>query len=710
MCIRRIRHYDEGFGNWHDSRVEPFGWYVNLNGSGLDTGPTGRPKLDEWWDAAGRGQYETGWLYNIAIWRDTFLTHSPDPFFSWHNHSWRIQPCSQKKLVQLTLNSPGYNILNETYAGGWSNYTSSWTGNSGYPSRRFATWAESPHYQGCYLMPGSVPLHRPSSYYDRLDGFPYVETPKGFLPPGIQNSSLKGVLDGYRMSYSDDSTLPCTFPSMPVAKMVDELVFIPELQEFSFSDVAFVDFQEWRTDWKTNKILSASAYMEALKRRPQSLNDFNKSCVRLHAQDRLHNMTLLECNQKLARFAASLKIIRINATAPQLPFMNGAILNGDRGVLTEESTKRGVYGYYNTWPSPVQGTLPKEWGHMLKNMEVIDFGIADKMLGFTNRVIGNTLQGTIPSTWGQLSKLWYLNIHQQIGMCAWSDNNTPFNIHLLAGKSNMEWYLNVTANQDWTTQRSALARDDLRTLWGAKPAVWHGWRPLEGPFTVHENSGTGDNRTVMQVFIPYNMTRLPFSCMQPRNNSVWDFTRLPEELLMWPVQDDETCLKFMNTDASMWGLESCWTQWPRDDSWDNPYLHFLWSEKSNYTYNDSNLNVMTLATSTYGFYEPFVQKTFRNMTFYGPTKYNDTQTIDLWRTTNFADWSATPWGPTEHVTSYKRQPSWDWAWRYTGSFWYSNYHFPMVSGMLYNGDLVQGAIRGRHHWGNNQCIGRCGGL
>lgn len=327
------------------------------------------------------------------------------------------------------------------------------------------------------------------------------------------------------------------------------------------------------------------------------------------------------------------------------------------------------------------------------------------------------------------------NLHQQISMCAWSDDDTPFDIHLMgknevwqlifanrnalikclcltAGRSNQIWHINVTANQDWTVQRSALSRDDLRKQWGAKTAIWDGWDPSKGPFTVGANvPGRNDSRLVFQIFVPYNMTRLPFRCNRNQTERTpWSFNRLPEEMMLWPLQQDDTCLKYSNTDASIWGLESCWTQWPRDNSWFNPYLHFMWSEKSsNYTYSDANLAVMTLPTSTDGYYEAFVQRTFRNMTYYGYQTKSDSN-LGFWKYKNFADWSSTPWGPTFYTTSYNRRSSWDWAWRYTGSFWYSNYHFPMVTEMVRGGDFNQGTIRGRHHWGNNQCIGKCGGV
>ncbi|KAI8471296.1 MAG: hypothetical protein J3K34DRAFT_235982 [Monoraphidium minutum] len=345
-----------------------------------------------------------------------------------------------------------------------------------------------------------------------------------------------------------------------------------------------------------------------------------------------------------------------------------------------------------------------------------DFGVADKLLGYTNRVISDSIQGTVPSSWANMTKLWYLNLHQQIGMCAWSDDDTPFDIHLLAGRGNFEWFINTTANQDWTVQDSTFSRDSLRVLWGAKSPVWKDWNPLNGPYRVRDNTGDNDTRLVLQIFTPYNMTRLPFRCSNPTNTVPrWHFTRLPEEMMLWPLQQDDTCLKYVNTDASIWGLESCWTQWPRDNSWLNPYTHFAWSERAQYdenvyyTYADANLQASTLATSTYGYYEPFVQRTFRNMTYYGYQSVNDDK-AGFWIDRNFADWSSTPWGPTLYKTSYKREPTWDWAWRYTGSFWYSNYHFPMVTGMVQQSDLRQGTIRGRHHWGNNQCLGQCGGL
>lgn len=78
----------------------------------------------------------------------------------------------------------------------------------------------------------------------------------------------------------------------------------------SFTDIAFVDFQDQRNDWGSNGIVSSKQYGESLGRRPQSLNDFTKSCQRLRDADRLFNMSLIECEAKRQSFVRSLKIVR----------------------------------------------------------------------------------------------------------------------------------------------------------------------------------------------------------------------------------------------------------------------------------------------------------------------------------------------------------------------------------------------------------------
>jgi hypothetical protein len=132
-----------------------------------------------------------------------------------------------------------------------------------------------------------------------------------------------------------------------------------------------VDFNEERKDWKRNGILTAKQYRKSLQRNPQSLNDFKHSCIRLQSANKLHGMTFSECEYRRAQFGNSMREIRINATAAQVPYLSGAILNGDRGELSQDSTKRAVYGFYNTWLSPVQGTLPSEWSEVFPNLEIM---------------------------------------------------------------------------------------------------------------------------------------------------------------------------------------------------------------------------------------------------------------------------------------------------------------------------------------------------
>ena len=78
----------------------------------------------------------------------------------------------------------------------------------------------------------------------------------------------------------------------------------------SFTDFAFVDFEEQRKDWKTNSILTAKQYAQVLGRRPQSLNDYKYSCARLQQRNKLHNMTFEACEQRRLQFANSMKTIR----------------------------------------------------------------------------------------------------------------------------------------------------------------------------------------------------------------------------------------------------------------------------------------------------------------------------------------------------------------------------------------------------------------
>lgn len=77
----------------------------------------------------------------------------------------------------------------------------------------------------------------------------------------------------------------------------------------SFTDIAFVDFQDPRRDWATNGIVSAEEYKKLLGRQPQSLNDFKYSCSRLAAAGQLP-MNYTTCEMKRQTFGRSLKVIR----------------------------------------------------------------------------------------------------------------------------------------------------------------------------------------------------------------------------------------------------------------------------------------------------------------------------------------------------------------------------------------------------------------
>lgn len=77
----------------------------------------------------------------------------------------------------------------------------------------------------------------------------------------------------------------------------------------SFTDIAFVDFQDPRRDWATNGIISAEDYKQVLGRQPQSLNDFKYSCDRLAVAGQLP-MNYTTCEAKRRAFGSSLKVIR----------------------------------------------------------------------------------------------------------------------------------------------------------------------------------------------------------------------------------------------------------------------------------------------------------------------------------------------------------------------------------------------------------------
>lgn len=180
--------------------------------------------------------------------------------------------------------------------------------------------------------------------------------------------------------YSDAYSLPALFPAPPMVKMTDTLVWLPELEELSFTDLAVVDYREWRTAEQLAGVTSASAYsalrLAAGEPVPQSLNDFAGSCGRLEAAGTLaaYGMSRAQCDARAAAFGASVKIIRANATASQVPPMSGALHDEDWGDLAASSSVTTGTAYrdrINYWHSAVLGTLPSEWGAMFPNVETM---------------------------------------------------------------------------------------------------------------------------------------------------------------------------------------------------------------------------------------------------------------------------------------------------------------------------------------------------
>ena len=215
----------------------------------------------------------------------------------------------------------------------------------------------------------------------------------------------------------------------------------------------------------------------------------------------------------------------------------------------------------NAWFSPLQGTLPPEWGNQFVNLEVVDLGVADKSLTYAVTANNDSLQGTIPSTWANMSSLWLMNLHQQVGLCAWSDDDAPIDVHFAAANGNLEWALNFTANLDWralTEVDSAYYDDSNRTWWGQKSALLDGWNPYShGP---HKDSL---NRSVLNLFSAYNTTRTPFRCQQPKKSP---FTRLADEMMLWPLYTEENCVKYGNEEYAV--FDTCTDYIARDP--DNP--------------------------------------------------------------------------------------------------------------------------------------------
>lgn len=77
----------------------------------------------------------------------------------------------------------------------------------------------------------------------------------------------------------------------------------------SFTDIAFIDFQDVSQDWSTNGIIDAGVYAERLGKPVQSLNDFKYSCNRLGLAGKLP-MPFQDCEARRQMFGNSIKVIR----------------------------------------------------------------------------------------------------------------------------------------------------------------------------------------------------------------------------------------------------------------------------------------------------------------------------------------------------------------------------------------------------------------
>lgn len=85
-------------------------------------------------------------------------------------------------------------------------------------------------------------------------------------------------------------------------------------------------------------------------------------------------MSLDACESKRTQFGNSMQIIRMNASASQVPILGGAFQGEDRGYGSDYDIPNNdatPWNLYNRWLSAVQGTLPSEWGEVFPNIEVM---------------------------------------------------------------------------------------------------------------------------------------------------------------------------------------------------------------------------------------------------------------------------------------------------------------------------------------------------
>jgi hypothetical protein len=116
-------------------------------------------------------------------------------------------------------------------------------------------------------------------------------------------------------------------------------------------------------------------------------------------------------------------------------------------------------------------------------------------------------------------------------------------LDIAAGRSNSEWVVSVTANTDWRFRHRgeySPYHEDMRTTIGHAPAVWD-WDPVTGPGLNRTTDVT--QRKMLQVFTPWNMTRLPFSC--PLCNQPRRYMRLADEMQLFPLYTEENCITVM---------------------------------------------------------------------------------------------------------------------------------------------------------------------
>ncbi len=117
-------------------------------------------------------------------------TGKSSPGSGWHRHSWRMNAC----------NANGWaSHMHDRLGTGSPNQFSSAAGSSGYPSQyAFQTTMVAADVPSAHCIVSPADNYVVSEMYEQ---------------------------------YKDEYTLPCSFPNLPLAKMVDHLVWLTELGE-----------------------------------------------------------------------------------------------------------------------------------------------------------------------------------------------------------------------------------------------------------------------------------------------------------------------------------------------------------------------------------------------------------------------------------------------------------------------------------------------